>query len=212
MADDKKSDISVIGTKILEYLASPEASRVATASPEFEDKPVVDKNEAELRRLEAESHARVCAVFADKKEKHKQAAEETTRQLQEVMKGIPPALKKGDKISRREVAESIARCLRGNLSNHPVSEEELQKAFEWMGCMEEKKKALRMQKRYWIPACLLVLLAVAYIAASVISNTGTIPGVWMLMLIFSTVLLVVGNEKRQKRVRDLFRQRLAERK
>jgi hypothetical protein len=43
MADDKKHDVSVIDPKILEYLASPEASRVATASPEFEDKPTVEQ-------------------------------------------------------------------------------------------------------------------------------------------------------------------------
>lgn len=68
---------------------------------------------------------------------------------------------------------------------------------------EEAKSAVRMQKRYWIPACLLVLLAFAYIVVSICLNTKTIPGVWMLMVIFSVIFLLVGDDKREKRMRNL---------
>ena len=60
--------------------------------------------------------------------------------FQKVLDGIPLS----DKISHRENAESVARCLRGDLgSGEPVSEAEVQNALEWMNEREEERKQER---------------------------------------------------------------------
>ena len=131
MADDKKSDVSVIDPKIFEYFAKPESERVLKeTAPEFSGSANAD----EIQRAA----------------KIKQTAEETTKQLNELVKDLPPAPKKGDVITRRQIAEAFAR-LSGD-----DSEEGVQKQLKFMDWYDEGKSK-PLERRIRLAGSLFVL-------------------------------------------------------
>ena len=163
--------------------------------------PDDEKEEAELRRLEAESHAKLDAVFDEAK--LKQAAEDdTTRQLQELMKDIPSVPKKGDKISRREVAESIARCSRGDFSNRAVSEEEIQKALKWMDWYDAGKSK-PLEKGLHIAGSLLVPGGIFSIAMSILGMSKMLGYLGPIMVVLGIGCWLARDWKKDKRIKNL---------
>lgn len=86
------SDVRQIDPKIFEYLSKPESERWVEPSPHFEESRMDnEKKEAEFRRLEAESHARVDAVFEKNRQEYiAQMEADAKREIDNILLSPPP--------------------------------------------------------------------------------------------------------------------------
>lgn len=204
MADDKKSDVSVIDPKIIEYFNKPESERVLKeTAPEFSGSANVDEDQkaARLRQITEEAHKKIDEVFERAWEKNdaakiKQATEETTKQLHELVKDLPPSPKKGDVITRRQIAEAFAR------SSGDDSEEGVQKQLKFMDWYDEGRPK-PLEKGIHIAGSLFVLGGFWTIVMPMLGMSRIYGKIGPVMVALGVACWLVSNWKQSKRIKKL---------
>lgn len=129
--------------------------------------------------------------------------DQTRLEVEEILRTIPPTLKKGDKISHREIAESIARCFRLNPSNRDVSEEEVQKVLKWMNHEDERRRSTSEEKSYLVGGWSLFLVCFVIALIGILVDDIAILSVSVVAAILGFVFMMVHDRKRHKRIMNL---------